>query len=44
MAGRADDLGRLFEAGFMLGVVRALGTLPTPPPACWPAITCWLGT
>jgi hypothetical protein len=28
-----EDAGRLFEAGFMLGVIRALGTLPTPPPA-----------
>src|SRR5262245_25144059 len=28
-----EDAGRLFEAGFMLGVIRALGALPTPPPA-----------
>src|SRR5690242_5116097 len=28
----AEDSGRLFEAGFMLGVVRALSMLPTPPP------------
>jgi hypothetical protein len=28
-----ENAGRLFEAGFMLGVIRALGTLPTPPPA-----------
>jgi hypothetical protein len=28
-----EDAGRLFEAGFMLGVIRALGVLPTPPPA-----------
>lgn len=27
----AEDCGRLFEAGFMLGIVRALGTLPTTP-------------
>lgn len=31
MDGRAEECGRLFEAGFMLGVIRALGTLPTPP-------------
>lgn len=28
-----EDAGRLFEAGFMLGVIRALGTLPTVPAA-----------
>ncbi len=27
----AEDASRLFEAGFMLGVIRAIGTLPTPP-------------
>ncbi|HEU5199857.1 MAG TPA: hypothetical protein VFU32_09480 [Ktedonobacterales bacterium] len=28
-----EDAGRLFEAGFMLGVIRAMGELPTSPPA-----------
>lgn len=28
-----EDAGHLFEAGFMLGVVRAIATLPSPPPA-----------
>src|SRR4051812_45316806 len=27
----SEDAGRLFEAGFMLGVIRAIGTLPTAP-------------